>query len=121
MASLSKSLIAPLLKRWTRARQSDLPSGTLTFLFTDIEGSTRLWERYPDAMRLALVRHDALLTAAIPQHGGQVVKGRGEGNSFFAVFVSAVDALAAACALQQVLLAEPWPEPISLRVRMALH
>src|SRR5205809_1040036 len=64
---------------------SDLPTGTVTFLFTDIEGSTRLWEQHPEAMRAALVRHDALLTAGIQQHGGQVVKSRGEGDSLFAV------------------------------------
>jgi class 3 adenylate cyclase len=99
-----------------------LPAGTVTFLFTDIEGSTRLWEQHPEAMRAALARHDALLTAGIQQHGGGVVKSRGEGDSFFAVFARASDALAAACALQQALLAEPWPvEGQPLRVRMALH
>ena len=52
----------------------ELPAGTVTFLFTDIEGSTRLWEAHPDAMRLALARHDALLKAAIESHGGLVFK-----------------------------------------------
>ena len=99
----------------------DLPSGTVTFLFTDIEGSTRLWEGQPDAMRQALARHDALVDACVEQHAGAVVRPRGEGDSRFAVFTRASDAVAAACALQQALFSEPWPTPTPLRVRMALH
>ena len=52
---------------------ADLLSGTVTFLFTDIEGSTRLWEQHPDAMREALARHHAIITAAVDQHGGRIV------------------------------------------------
>ena len=100
---------------------ANLPTGTVTFLFTDIEGSTRFWELYPDAMREALVRHDALLTEGIERQGGAVVKNRGEGDSFFAVFNLASDAVAAACNVQQQLFAEPWPAGISLRVRMGIH
>src|SRR5437870_6952736 len=85
------------------------PGGTVTFLFTDIEGSTRLWEQHPEAMRLALARHQALMTAQIEQGCGVVVKSQGEGDSVFAVFARATDAVAAACALQQALVAEPWP------------
>src|SRR5688572_21794958 len=98
-----------------------LPSGTVTFLFTDIEGSTRRWESDPDGMRAALARHDALLTATIARHGGVVVKARGEGDSFFAVFDRATDATSAACSVQERLGAEPWPTDGPLRVRMALH
>jgi class 3 adenylate cyclase len=76
-------------------------TGTITFLFTDIEGSTRLWEQHPDAMRLALARHHALIAAQIAQHGGTLVKRQGEGDSAFAVFVRATDAVAAALALQR--------------------
>src|SRR2546428_2445421 len=100
---------------------AELRSGTITFLFTDIEGSTRLWEQHPEAMREALARHDELVTAGLERHGGLVVKSRGEGDSFFAVFARATDALAAACALQQALVWEPWPTPTPLRVRVALH
>jgi class 3 adenylate cyclase len=57
-----------------------LPSGTVTFLLTDIEGSTALWERQPEAMRLTVARHDALLTAGIEQRGGSVIHSRGEGS-----------------------------------------
>jgi class 3 adenylate cyclase len=99
----------------------DLPTGTVTFLLTDIEGSTRLWEQQPAAMRESLARHDALLTAGIQQFGGAVVKSRGEGDSVFAVFARATDAVAAACALQRALVAEPWPAALPLRVRVALH
>src|SRR5437870_13766434 len=87
-------------------RMDKLPTGTVTFLFTDIEGSTRLWEQHPEAMPAALARHDALLTAGVQQHGGTVVKSRGEGDSLFAVFARATDALAAAADLQRILRAE---------------
>ena len=99
----------------------DLLTGTVTFLFTDIEGSTVLWEQQPDAMRHALVRHDALVERIVTEHTGYVVRPRGEGDSRFAVFARATDAVAAAAALQQALYAEPWPTPTPLRVRMALH
>jgi class 3 adenylate cyclase len=69
---------------------ADLPTGTVTFLFTDVEGSTRLWERHPDPLRAALARH-----------GGVVVRPRGEGDSRFAVIPRATDAVAAAAAIQQ--------------------
>jgi predicted ATPase/class 3 adenylate cyclase len=98
-----------------------LPSGTVTFLFTDIEGSTRLWEQHPEPMRAALARHDVLAEALIDQHAGTLVKSRGEGDSLFAVFARPTDALAAAGALQQALVAEPWPVETPLRVRLALH
>jgi predicted ATPase/class 3 adenylate cyclase len=100
---------------------ADLPTGTVTFLFTDIEGSTRLWDQHPEAMRDALARHNTLISDGIRQHGGVVVKSRGEGDSVFAVFSRATDALSAASSLQQVLHAEPWPQDASLRIRMALH
>ncbi len=97
----------------------DLPSGTVTFLFTDIEGSTKLWERHPDAMRLALARHDALLHVAIENHNGYVFKT--VGDAFCAAFPTVLDALNAALAAQRALLAQPWPAETVLRVRMALH
>jgi predicted ATPase/class 3 adenylate cyclase len=100
---------------------SDLPSGTVTFLLTDIEGSTRLWEHQPEVMRRALARHDALLAEGIARHEGVLVKSRGEGDSIFAVFARATDAVAAACAVQGALHREPWPDGAALRIRMALH
>src|SRR3990170_3734995 len=100
---------------------SNRPSGTVTFLFTDIEGSTALWEQHPEGMRQALVRHDALVEQIVAEHHGHVVRPRGEGDSRFAVFARATDAVTAAAALQQALYAEAWPSPTPLRVRMALH
>jgi class 3 adenylate cyclase len=72
----------------------------VTFLLTDIEGSTRLWESVPAAMEEALERHNRLLAGVIEDHGGVVVTSRGEGDSFFAVFPSAVSAVEAAGAAQ---------------------
>src|SRR5215216_2543014 len=96
-----------------------LPSGTVTFLFTDIEGSTASWEHQPEAMRVALARHDALIRAAITEHGGYVVKTMGD--AFHAVFVRAPEAVAAAVDAQRRLQAEPWGELGPIRVRMAVH
>ena len=94
-------------------------TGTLTFLFTDVEGSTRLWERSPEAMSLALARHDEILRTAIENHNGHVVKTVGDG--FHAAFWTAPDALKAALEAQRSLLHQEWAESGPLRVRMALH
>lgn len=99
----------------------ELPTGTVTLLFTDIEGSTRLWEAIPDAMRLALARYDEIAASMIRELAGVLVKSRGEGDSLFAVFPLATDAVTASSALQRALVREPWPVPLRLRVRMALH
>ncbi len=99
----------------------ELPAGTLTFLLTDIEGSTRLWEVEPEAMEVALQRHDRLLAEVIESHGGAVVTSRGEGDSFFAVFHSAVSAVEAAGMCQLRLKGEVWPTGSAFRVRMGLH
>jgi predicted ATPase/class 3 adenylate cyclase len=100
---------------------ADLPTGTLTYLFTDIEGHSRPWDTHPQAMRTAMARHDALLTAVFAQHDGVVVRPRGEGDSLFTVFVRASDAVAAALAGQRALAAEDWGVVGPLRVRMGLH
>ena len=101
--------------------EAELPTGTVTFLLTDIEGSTRLWETVPEAMEVALERHDSVLTDVIRGHGGVVVTSRGEGDSFFAVFPGAVSAVEAAGACQLRLGTEAWPAGAALRVRMGLH
>jgi predicted ATPase/class 3 adenylate cyclase len=98
-----------------------LPSGTITFLFTDVVGSTRLWEQHPEAARAALAQHDALIEACVAWYHGVVVRPRGEGDSRFAVFIYATDAVAAAVAIQQQLAAAVWPTPAPVQVRMALH
>ncbi|MBS0319630.1 MAG: hypothetical protein JSR18_03745 [Proteobacteria bacterium] len=101
------------------AGHATLPVGTVTFLFTDIVGSTALWETQREAMRQSLARHDALMRRCIVEHGGHVVKTTGDG--FHAVFADAPRAMAAALACQMALLAETWPRDAPIRVRMALH
>ena len=97
----------------------ELPSGTVTFLFTDLEGSTRLWEAHPEAMCAALARHDEILRDAVEEHGGYVVKTTGDG--LHAAFALARDAVSAALDAQRRLVAEDWVLPEPLRVRMGLH
>jgi len=98
-----------------------LPTGTVTFLFTDIEGSTALWEQYPQLTRVALARHDTIVEDAVTAHNGVIVRPRGEGDSRFAVFNLATDAVEAAVAMQKTLYDETWTTPTPLRVRVALH
>jgi predicted ATPase/class 3 adenylate cyclase len=100
---------------------AELPSGTVTFLLSDVEGSTDLWEVAPEAMRGALARHDALFDEAVRRHGGVHIRPRGEGDSRFAVFTSAPDAVAAAVAVQRAFAAEPWPTPRPIDVRIGIH
>jgi predicted ATPase/class 3 adenylate cyclase/Tfp pilus assembly protein PilF len=95
------------------------PTGTLTFLFTDIGGSTKLWEDNAPAMQAALVRHDELLRSVIEEHGGYVFKT--VGDAFCATFPIAPDALEAALEVQRRLLSSEWEETGPLKVRMALH
>ena len=101
-------------------RSTALPDGIVTFLMTDVVESTPLWLRSRAQMYVAMKRHDELLSAAIEANGGVVLKERGEGDSFFAVFLRATDALAAAVDGQRSLQAEPWPDDIPIRVRMAI-
>jgi predicted ATPase/class 3 adenylate cyclase len=96
-----------------------MPTGTATFMFTDIEGSTLLWDTYPEQMGDALKRHDYLVRASIEGASGRVFATGGDG--FGAIFTSAADAVNAAMDLQRGLLAEPWPDSVELRVRIGLH
>jgi class 3 adenylate cyclase len=95
------------------------PTGTLTFLFTDIEGSTKLWEHDAPAMQSALARHDELLRRAIEERGGYVFKT--VGDAFCCAFLNAPDALECALETQRRLLSSEWEQIGTLRVRMALH
>ena len=99
----------------------ELPEGVVTFLFTDVEGSTRLWEDAPDSMMDALRLHDGVIGAAVAAHNGVSVKPRGEGDSQFVVFRSARDAIAGSAEMQRRLAAVQWPTPRPLRVRASLH
>src|SRR5262249_16489042 len=102
-----------------RGPMAALPTGTVTFLFTDLEVSTRLWEREPDAMRAALARHDAILREVVGAHGGKVVKGRGDG--VHAGVATADGAIGAAIDAQVAMGAESWDVSEPLRVRIGIH
>jgi predicted ATPase/class 3 adenylate cyclase len=98
-----------------------LPTGTVTFLFTDIEDSTRLWEKYPEAMIPALAKHDSILKEVVESNNGQIIKTTGDG--IHAVFSTAIDAVKSALDIQQTIQnSEVVKSPeFSLRVRMGLH
>ncbi|MGH2699506.1 MAG: ATP-binding protein, partial [Actinomycetota bacterium] len=98
-----------------------LPTGTVTLLLTDIEGSTKLWTERPRAMFQAVSRHHAIIGNAVERHGGSLPRDQGEGDSIFAAFPRASDAVTAALDIQLALHDEPWPEGVALRVRLALH
>ena len=98
---------------------ADLPTGTVTFLFTDIEGSTRLLQELGEGYRVVQDRHAELVREAIGTEGGHEV--RTEGDSFFATFPTPAGAVRAAVAAQRSLAAERWPQGGPLRVRMGLH
>ena len=98
-----------------------LPTGTVTFLMSDVEGSTRCWEEVPEGMAVAVSRHYELLDGAIGSHGGVRPLEQGEGDSVVGAFSRASDATAAAIAAQQALAVEPWPDGAELRVRIAVH
>jgi predicted ATPase/class 3 adenylate cyclase len=103
------------------AGAGELPSGTVTFLLTDIEGSTRLWQHHPEVMGDAMARHDELVRTAVEDRGGVVVKEKGEGDSTFSVFTSARDAADAAVVLQRSFEQAAWPDGLRLATRAALH
>jgi predicted ATPase/class 3 adenylate cyclase len=98
---------------------ADPPSGTVTFLLTDLEGSTRMWEQDPDAMKAAMVRHDDLLEITIALNRGFVFARMGDGMA--AAFGTAKDAISAADAIRTALADEPWDTPRPLRARIGLH
>jgi class 3 adenylate cyclase len=100
---------------------AELPGGTVTFLLTDVEGSTTLWEQAPEAMRVALARHDVLFEAAVHHHDGVHIRPRGEGDSRFAVFTSAPNAVSAAVTIQRAFAEEQWRTPRPIKVRIGVH
>lgn len=97
----------------------DLPSGTVTFLFTDVEGSTQLLKQLRDGYGAALEAHQRLLRDAFAAHGGEEVDA--QGDAFFYVFSRARDAAAAAADGQRALAEHPWPDGVAFRVRMGMH
>ena len=118
-----KSLLAPAVAARLMERMRGVtrgpPTGTVTFLFTDIEGSTSMWETHPQQMQAALARHDEILRSNIEANGGYVFKT--VGDAYCAAFATAKQALEATLMAQRTLFAEPWDENATLRVRMALH
>jgi class 3 adenylate cyclase len=103
----------------TAASASALPTGTVTLLFTDIEGSTQHWEEQRAAMSDALRKHDELIRSAIETNGGHVFKT--VGDAFYAVFARPSEAVAAAAAAQRSMTAQDWSAVGKLAVRIALH
>src|SRR5688572_22721385 len=97
---------------------SSLPSGTVTFLFTDIEGSTKLAQEYPDEMPVLLTRHHEILHQSIEAHNGYVFQIIGD--AFSAAFHTAPDALKAALRAQRALVCEAW-DPAPIKVRMGIN
>ena len=95
------------------------PTGTVTFLFTDIEASTELWERHPDEMRVAVEVHDQLLRTVVAAHGGRIFSTGGDG--FAVAFARARDACLAAVEAQRRLDIVDWPEHAHIGVRMGVH
>jgi DNA-binding SARP family transcriptional activator len=111
-------LLAP---RSERASATPLPTGVATFLLTDIVASTRIWEREPEAMGVALELHDEILERSVRDSGGVLLKSRGEGDSTFSVFTRASDAARAIAAARRALHAARWNTREPLSVRMVLH
>jgi class 3 adenylate cyclase len=105
---------------WAYLRvMAELPSGTVTFLFSDVEGSTRLLTRLGGGYADVLAEHQRLLRAAFEAHGGHEV--HTEGDAFFVAFARASEAVAAAVSAQRTLASRRWPEGVEVRVRMGLH
>jgi predicted ATPase/class 3 adenylate cyclase len=100
---------------------TDLPDGVVTFVFTDVEGSTRLWEESPALMMRALEQHDEVIDAVVDDHGGVSVKPRGEGDSRFLVFSDPCEAVRAMSEIQARLASIEWVTPRPIRIRTALH
>lgn len=98
-----------------------LPVGTLTFLLTDLEGSTRTWESQTSSMREAMVKHDAIVYAAVEHNAGAMVESGREGDSVLAVFGTARSAAECALEIQRGFRAAVWPSGLRLRTRIALH
>ena len=100
---------------------SAFPIGIVTFMLTDVEGSTKMWRDRPEEMLLAMGRHHEIIHGIAAEWGGVLPRDQGEGDSVFAVFGRATDAVAAAIEIQRALESERWPGDLTLRIRMALH
>jgi class 3 adenylate cyclase len=110
-----------LVERLRSGWASTLPTGVVTLLMSDIEGSTRLWESHPGAMAEALVRHDELIAGIVEERGGHFVKSMGEGDSTISVFESASQAVRAAIDAARALAGTTWPNGAPISARFGLH
>jgi class 3 adenylate cyclase/tetratricopeptide (TPR) repeat protein len=109
------------VERLATARESEVPTGVVTFVLTDVEGSTDLWEAHPDAMAKVMLRHYEIAADIAETYGGRMPRTQGEGDSTLTAFARATDAVDAICAFQRAITDEPWPQGIVLRVRAGLH
>jgi DNA-binding SARP family transcriptional activator len=98
-----------------------LPSGVVTFLLTDVEGSAALWDADPDTMAAALEFLEELIARCVERHEGRLLKDRGEGDATLSAFERASNAVACAAELQCAVAAAAWPSQLDLRLRIALH
>ena len=103
------------------AAMAALPEGIVAFLLTDLEGSTRLWEKRPGAMRKAMVQHDAILGRAVERNAGALVEAGREGDSVLAVFRKTAGAAACALEIQREIAMAIWPPGVKLQLRVAIH
>jgi class 3 adenylate cyclase/tetratricopeptide (TPR) repeat protein len=114
----SAGVLVGRMRAW---RSADLPTGAVTFLLTDIEGSTALWEAHSQVMASVIARHHEIVADCVEAHDGRQPRSQGEGDSTLSVFARPADAVGAALAVQRALQDEPWAEGIQLRVRAGLH
>jgi class 3 adenylate cyclase/tetratricopeptide (TPR) repeat protein len=112
---------AGFVERLAATRETEVPAGVVTFVLTDVEGSTDLWEAHPAAMAKVMMRHYELAADVAEAHGGRMPRSQGEGDSTLTAYARATDALDAILAFQRAIQAEPWPDGIDLRVRAGLH
>ncbi len=110
-----------LVERLRSGWASTLPTGVMTFCLSDIEDSTGQWEREPEGMAKALIRHDELIAEVVEAHGGRILKSMGEGDSTVSVFLSAAQAVRAAIDASDALTRERWPSGVAIAVRFGLH
>jgi predicted ATPase/DNA-binding SARP family transcriptional activator len=121
LQSLLKRILQQHSSLAASAGTAALPAGTVAFMLTDLEGSTRRWEHHPAAMRRAMATHDEVLGRLVGAHGGKQVESGREGDSVFAAFTRATDAVACAVEVQREFAAQDWPDGADLHIRVAIH
>ncbi|MFI5046435.1 MAG: serine/threonine-protein kinase PknK [Acidimicrobiia bacterium] len=109
------------VERLSAAREATVPSGVVTFVLTDVEGSTDLWEAHPEAMVRVMMRHYEIAADTAEAHGGRMPRSQGEGDSTLTAYARASDAIEAVLEFQRSIRNEAWPDGIELRVRAGLH